>query len=270
MSQAPSTFGTITTSSTSPISVTNVTRSSSTQGDSSAFTRVHNGVPPRSAVLPTSTNPARAASFLSAATASSRLPSRTSAVRAISGTLARIFSFDGSKKWIIREGVTGISRTGSGAPMASGAKYERGLRIRGIMPSHEPSRYRWTDARGLRRAPVRPLPRGVRGRRGLQALAGQDGHRGGRSPVLPADHEPPPAAHQRRLRGAVPAGQERRRRALRLLARARHERVRHLGQGDREPRHGGAQPSGAGLPRRHAVRRDGSPGNQAFPVEAGP
>ena len=34
--------------------------------------------------------------------------------------------------------------------------------------------------RGVRRAPVRPLPRGVRGRRRVQALAGQDRDRGGR------------------------------------------------------------------------------------------
>ncbi len=47
----------------------------------------------------------------------------------MSGSRASIFSLDGSKKWIIRDGVTGISRTGSGAPMASGAKCERGLRI---------------------------------------------------------------------------------------------------------------------------------------------
>ena len=63
------------------------------------------------------------------------------------------------------------------------------------------------EASGARR--VRPLPRGVRGRRRVQALAGQDRDRGGRPPVLPADHEPPPAAHQRRLCGGVPAGPER-------------------------------------------------------------
>ena len=32
--------------------------------------------------------------------------------------------------------------------------------------------------------------------------------------------------------------------------------LRHLRQGDRQPRHRGAQPSGAGVPWRHAVRRD--------------
>ena len=45
----------------------------------------------------------------------------------------------------------------------------------------------------------------------------------------------------------------------RLLARARHERVRRLRQGDRQPRHRGAQPPRAGVPRRHAVRRDRGP-----------
>ena len=73
------------------------------------------------------------------------------------------------------------------------------------MAPHDPRRHRWPDPRSVRRAPLRPLPRGVRGRRDLQALAGQDGHRGGRPPVLPADHEPPPAAHQRRLRRATPS-----------------------------------------------------------------
>jgi acyl dehydratase len=42
--------------------------------------------------------------------------------------LAAIFSFEKSRKWIIREGLTGISRAGSGAPMASGLRKSRGLR----------------------------------------------------------------------------------------------------------------------------------------------
>ena len=48
MSQAPSTLGTITTSSWSPISVTSVVRSSSTQGLSSELTRVQSAVWPKS------------------------------------------------------------------------------------------------------------------------------------------------------------------------------------------------------------------------------
>ena len=48
---------------------------------------------------------------------------------AMSGSLATIFSFEASKKWIIREGGNGISRSGSGAPMASGLKKSRGLRM---------------------------------------------------------------------------------------------------------------------------------------------
>ena len=35
----------------------------------------------------------------------------------MSGALATIFSFEKSRKWIIREGLNGISRTGSGAPI---------------------------------------------------------------------------------------------------------------------------------------------------------
>ena len=72
--------------------------------------------------------------------------------------------------------------------------------------------------RGLGRPPLRALPGGVRGRRRLQALAREDGHRGRGPPVLPADHEPPSAAPERRLRGAVAAGAKRGRRAARLLA----------------------------------------------------
>ena len=45
-----------------------------------------------------------------------------SAEAAISGSRASIFSLEGSKKWIIRIGATGISSNGEGAPMASGAK----------------------------------------------------------------------------------------------------------------------------------------------------
>ncbi len=48
---------------------------------------------------------------------------------AMSGSFARIFSFDASKKWIIREGGNGISWTGSGAPVASGLKKSRGWRM---------------------------------------------------------------------------------------------------------------------------------------------
>ena len=53
--------------------------------------------------------------------------------RAMSGALAAIFSFEKSRKWIIREGLNGISRSGSGASTASGFRKSRGLRIgRGI------------------------------------------------------------------------------------------------------------------------------------------
>ena len=72
-----------------------------------------------------------------------------------------------------------------------------------------PADHRPGRARGLGCARVRALPGGVRGRGGLQALAREDDHRGRGPPLLPADHEPPPAAHQRRLRVPVPAGQER-------------------------------------------------------------
>src|SRR5262245_40704928 len=53
-----------------------------------------------------------------------------SASLAMSGTFARIFSFEASKKWIMREGLTGISRGGSGASIAKGWKKSRGFLIR--------------------------------------------------------------------------------------------------------------------------------------------
>src|SRR3712207_6028901 len=129
MSHGPSTFGTMITSSFAPISVTTVVRSSSTHGDSSELMRVHSCVSPISISLPTRTRPARAASLRSTGTASSRLPSRMSTFGAMSGTLATIFSFEKSRKWIIRDGLKGISRTGSGASMASGLKKSRGFRM---------------------------------------------------------------------------------------------------------------------------------------------
>ena len=52
-----------------------------------------------------------------------------SVVLAMSGAFAAIFSFEKSRKWIIREGLKGISRTGSGAPTARGLKKSLGLRM---------------------------------------------------------------------------------------------------------------------------------------------
>ena len=70
--------------------------------------------------------------------------------------------------------------------------------------------------------------------------------------------------------GRVPAGPERRRRAARLLAGARDVGQRRLRQGDRQPRHRGAEPSGAGLPRRHALLRVRGAGRPAVEDEARP
>ena len=64
------------------------------------------------------------------------------------------------------------------------------------------------------RPTVRALLRGLRGRRRLPPLAGQDDHRVRRPPVLHDHHEPPPAAHQRLVRRARHGpGPQRRRRA---------------------------------------------------------
>src|SRR5215210_1312989 len=137
MSQAPSTFGTITTSSRSPIAATTCIRSSSIHGLSSAFMRVQSCVSPSSISEPTRISPSRAASLRSTGMASSRLPSRMSTWGAMSGALATIFSFEKSRKWIIRDGLKGISRSGSGASIASGVKKSLGLRIRpGMLFTH--------------------------------------------------------------------------------------------------------------------------------------
>src|SRR3954451_4335557 len=128
MSHGPSTFGTMTTSSRSPISVTSVVMSSSAHGDSSAFTRVQSAQSPKSTSRPTRTRPSRAGILRSTGTASSRLPSRMSQRPARSGSLPAIFSLPGSKKWIIRDGLSGISAIGAGAPMARGFVKSRGLR----------------------------------------------------------------------------------------------------------------------------------------------
>ena len=53
-----------------------------------------------------------------------------SVVRASCGSFETIFSLAGSKKWIIRAGVSGISAGGAGAPIASGLAKSRGLRIK--------------------------------------------------------------------------------------------------------------------------------------------
>ena len=115
------------TSSLSPIAGTSVVRSSSTQGLSRELIRVHSWVGPKSVSWAMRTRPSRAATFRSALTASSRLPSRTSTVPTIPGTLAAIFSLLGSKKWIARDGRAGISVSGAGAPTARGRKKSLGL-----------------------------------------------------------------------------------------------------------------------------------------------
>src|SRR4051794_15369619 len=171
MSHAPSTLGIITTSSRSPISVTSVVRSSRAQGESRAFTRVHRAAWPRSSSFPTRTSPARAASLLSTEMASSRLPSSTSAFAARSGSLPTIFSLLGSKKWIIRDGVTGISVTGSGAPTARGLRKSRGV----LMASRILGGRREVDLGGLDDLGVQVALHHLQGRLGQVGL--DVGHR---------------------------------------------------------------------------------------------
>ena len=63
MSQAPSTFGSMTTSSLLPIAPTIAVRSSSAQGELSALMRVHNPVVPKSLSRAMAMKPSRAACF---------------------------------------------------------------------------------------------------------------------------------------------------------------------------------------------------------------
>src|SRR5919106_1332844 len=114
MSHGPSTLGIITTSSLFPISGIRRRKSSRTHGLSRLLTRVHSAVSPKSVSLASSIRPSRATSLRSAGIASSRLPRMTSVFPIMSGTLETIFSLLASRKWIIREGLTGISSGGSG------------------------------------------------------------------------------------------------------------------------------------------------------------
>ena len=95
-----------------------------------------------------------------------------STVGAMSGTLATIFSLEKSRKWIIRDGGTGISASGAGAPMASGLKKSRGLRMSGDDIDSPVNLLRWysflpcAESCSLRSSslscpPLRPRPTGL-------------------------------------------------------------------------------------------------------------
>jgi len=114
------------TSSFAPTAPTISITSSSAQGELSALIRVHSPVVPKSFASAILMKPARAAPLASAGIASSRLPSTTSSCAINSGTFARSFSMCGGTKWIMRSSLTGSSRNGAGAPIASGWKKFRG------------------------------------------------------------------------------------------------------------------------------------------------
>ena len=127
-SQGPVTLGIITVWSRSPISPTRRMTSSRNQGLTTLLTRVQSGVPSRSMSRASLIRPSRASTLRSASIASSRFPSTMSTFGASAGIFAAIFGLLGSKKWIIRDGVTGIVRGGRGAPSARGSKKARGVR----------------------------------------------------------------------------------------------------------------------------------------------
>ena len=119
------------------------------------------------------------------------------------------------------------------------------------------------SAHGNARSPVRPAPRGLRGRRRLPALARQDDHRVRRPPVLHDHDEPPPAAHQRVVRRERDRAEaERGRGQPRLLAGAGHERARRERGGGRQPRDRDPQARQADVPRRHHLRRHQGAGQE--------
>ena len=63
-----------------------------------------------------------------------------------SGVFSTIFGFEKSMKWIIRDGLNGISRTGSGASIARGLKKFSGIAQVGFVSCRgsllEPEPYR--------------------------------------------------------------------------------------------------------------------------------
>ena len=119
-----------------PALVTISVTSSRNHGLFSGFTRVHRPVPCffQSSMLAISMAPARAWILASAGMASSRLARMTSTFAAISGVLERTFSLWPGTKWIMRSSFTGSSRAGSGAPIASGLKNWRGVRVLIVAP----------------------------------------------------------------------------------------------------------------------------------------
>ena len=102
------------------------------QGEFSALTRTHKPVEPKSVAFAMAMTPSRAAVLASIGIASSRLPSTTSTWPASSPTFARTFSMCGGTKWIMRSSRDGSSRSGRGAPIASGSKYLRGAFMGGL------------------------------------------------------------------------------------------------------------------------------------------
>ena len=89
---------------------TSVSRSSRTHGESKLLIRVHNWVDPKSVACAIATSPSRAASFLSAGIASSRLPSRTSTLGDVGNLRSHTFvtwveevNHSGWPEWNIKE-----------------------------------------------------------------------------------------------------------------------------------------------------------------------
>src|SRR6266700_5050056 len=169
----------MTTSSFSPTAPTISTTSSSIQGELSALMRVHRPVVPKSLAFAIAMKPARAACLASAGIASSRLPSTTSTSAISSGTLARSFSMCGGTKWIMRSSFTGSSRSGAGAPIASGLKKLRGSFIRpNPRPKQESSWLPYEERPGLAKPLLQATARALTSTRAASAYSTSSiGHR---------------------------------------------------------------------------------------------
>ena len=163
------------TSSRSPTSVTAATRSSSPHGESSELTRVHSWV---SGVVP-------GLADLDQPGAGVLLLGRRHGVlevgqqhvdgrRDASAPWRPSSGCDAGRKWITRDGRNGISRTGSGAPIASGRKKSFGGRTHGRLrdarlpwpcpPSGRASPPLWVYLFGLFAVADRPALAGPAGR----------------------------------------------------------------------------------------------------------
>ena len=121
MSQAPSTLGSMMTSSLLPIAATISVMSSSAQGELSALMRVHSPVAPNSIALAMAMKPLARRLLGVGGNGVLEIAEHHVDLRGRARAPWRVtFSMCGGTKWIMRSSRTGSSRSGAGAPIASG------------------------------------------------------------------------------------------------------------------------------------------------------